>query len=46
MAIAISRDPRQWRDSFFAGGVSATDIEYLAPAILPECFFVEERPDA
>jgi serine/threonine-protein kinase HipA len=37
---------RQWRDSFFASGVSATDIEYLAPAILPECFFVEERPDA
>lgn len=31
---------RHWRDSFFACGVSAKDIEYIAPAILPECFFV------
>lgn len=37
---------RQWRESFFACGVSAKDIEYIAPAILPECFFVERRPDA
>ena len=37
---------RQWRDSFFACGVSAKDIEYIAPAILPECFFFERRPDA
>lgn len=37
---------RQWRDSFFACGVSAEDIEQIAPAILPECFFFEKRPDA
>lgn len=36
---------RQWRDSFFACGVSTEDIEYIAPAILPECFFFERRPD-
>lgn len=37
---------RRWRESFFACGVSAKDIEYIAPAILPECFFFERRPDA
>ena len=37
---------RPWRDSFFACGVSVKDIEYIAPAILPECFFFERRPDA
>jgi serine/threonine-protein kinase HipA len=37
---------RQWRESFFACGVSAKDIEHIAPAILPECFFFERRPDA
>lgn len=36
---------RQWRDIFFACGVSTEDIEYIAPAILPECFFFERRPD-
>ena len=36
---------RQWRDSFFSCGVSTEDIEYIAPAILPECFFFETRPD-
>ncbi|GHT95031.1 hypothetical protein FACS1894116_09900 [Betaproteobacteria bacterium] len=30
---------RPWRDSFYASGVSAKDIEYIAPAMLPECFF-------
>jgi serine/threonine-protein kinase HipA len=30
---------RQWRESFLACGVSAQDIEYIAPAFLPECFF-------
>ncbi|MFC3337805.1 type II toxin-antitoxin system HipA family toxin [Paracandidimonas soli] len=34
----------QWRNSFIACGVSAKDIEYIAPAILPECFFLEQRP--
>jgi len=37
---------RLWRDSFFACGVSARDIRYIAPAILPDCFFFERRPDA
>ena len=37
---------RHWRDSFFASGVSPEDVDYIAPAILPECFFFERRPDA
>ena len=37
---------RQWRESFFACGVSAQDVEHIAPAILPECFFFERQPDA
>lgn len=37
---------RHWRESFFACGVSAEDIDYIAPAILPDCFFFERRPDA
>lgn len=37
---------RQWRDGFFACGVSAKDIDYIAPAILPDCFFFERKPDA
>lgn len=37
---------RHWRDSFCACGVSAEDIDYIAPAILPDCFFFERRPDA
>ncbi len=36
---------RQWRESFFASGVSAQDMGYIAPAILPDCFFLERRPD-
>jgi serine/threonine-protein kinase HipA len=36
---------RQWRESFFDCGVSAKDVEYIAPAILPECFFFERPPD-
>lgn len=35
---------RHWRDTFFACGVSAKDIDYIAPAILPDCFFFERRP--
>ncbi len=35
---------RQWRASFFACGVSAQDLNYIAPAILPECFFFESPP--
>ena len=37
---------RHWRDSFFACGVSPEDVDHIAPAILPECFFLERRPDA
>jgi serine/threonine-protein kinase HipA len=37
---------RLWRDSFFACGVSAQDIDYIAPAILPDGFFFESPPDA
>ena len=31
-----------WRDHFHVYGVSAKDIEYIAPAFLPECFFFEK----
>ena len=37
---------RSWRDSFFACGVSAKDIGYIASAMLPDCFFFEIPPDA
>lgn len=37
---------RHWRDNFFARGVSARDIDYIAPAILPDCFFFERQPGA
>jgi serine/threonine-protein kinase HipA len=37
---------RHWRDSFFACGVSAKDMDYITSAILPECFFFERRPEA
>ena len=36
---------RYWRDTFFACGVSAKDIDYIAPAMLPDCFFFERQPD-
>jgi serine/threonine-protein kinase HipA len=36
---------RLWRDVFFACGVSTQDVDCIAPAILPECFFFERRPD-
>jgi serine/threonine-protein kinase HipA len=35
---------RQWRETFFACGVSARDVDTIAPAILPECFFFERPP--
>lgn len=35
---------RHWRESFFACGVSARDIDHVAPAFLPECFFFESPP--
>jgi serine/threonine-protein kinase HipA len=36
---------RTWRNHFHACGVSTKDIEYMAPAFLPECFFFEKQPD-
>jgi serine/threonine-protein kinase HipA len=36
---------RAWRDHFHACGVSAKDIEYIAQAFLPECFFFEKPPE-
>lgn len=35
---------RTWRDHFRACRVSAKDVEYIAPAFLPECFFFEKPP--
>ncbi len=34
---------RHWRDGFFACGVSAKDIDYIAAAFLPDCFFFERQ---
>ena len=34
---------RPWREGFYASGVSAKDIENIAPAMLPDCFFCERR---
>jgi serine/threonine-protein kinase HipA len=39
---AIVATLRTWRDHFRAYGVSAKDIEYIAPSLLPECFFFEK----
>jgi serine/threonine-protein kinase HipA len=36
---------RAWRDHFHACAVSAKDIEYIAQAFLPECFFFEKPPE-
>ena len=32
---------RQWRELFFTCSVSARDVEFIAPAMLPSCFFFE-----
>jgi serine/threonine-protein kinase HipA len=41
----ISSVVRGWREHFVSCGVSAKDIDYIAPAFLPECFFFENRPE-
>ncbi len=41
----LVRVVRHWRETFLACGVSAQDVDTIAPAILPECFFFEKRPD-
>ena len=33
---------RGWRDHFLACGASKKDIDYMAQAFLPECFFFEK----
>jgi serine/threonine-protein kinase HipA len=33
---------RGWREFFLSGGVSPKDVEYIAPAFLPDCFFFEQ----
>jgi serine/threonine-protein kinase HipA len=40
---SIAATVRNWRDCFHASGVSANDIEHIALAFLPECFFLEKR---
>jgi serine/threonine-protein kinase HipA len=35
-----------WRDHLRVSGVSAKDVEYIAPAFLPACFFFKEPPQA
>ncbi len=35
---------RQWRTVFSACGVSTQDLDYIAPAMLPECFLIERPP--
>jgi serine/threonine-protein kinase HipA len=41
----ITETLRGWREQFRSCGVSAKDIEYIAPAFLPECFFFEKSVD-
>jgi serine/threonine-protein kinase HipA len=36
---------RTWREHFRGCGVSPNDIEYIAPAFLPDCFFFEKPPE-
>jgi serine/threonine-protein kinase HipA len=33
---------RRWREHFLACGVSSKDIDYIAQAFLPECFFFDK----
>jgi serine/threonine-protein kinase HipA len=42
----IAATIRRWRVHFRACGVSAQDIDYIAPAFLPECFFLEKPVEA
>jgi serine/threonine-protein kinase HipA len=40
------RTLKTWRDHFRACGVSAQDTDYISPAFLPECFFLEKGAEA
>ncbi len=42
---SIVNGVRGWRENFLASGVSAQDIEYIAPAFLPDGFFFEAPPE-
>jgi serine/threonine-protein kinase HipA len=42
----IANVVRGWGEYFFASGVSAQDVEYIAPAFLPDCFFLEALPES
>jgi serine/threonine-protein kinase HipA len=35
---------KTWREHFRACGVSAKDIDHIASAFLPECFFLDKPP--
>jgi serine/threonine-protein kinase HipA len=37
---------RQWRKTFVACGVSTRDVDHIAPAMLPACFFFDKSPGA
>jgi len=37
---------RYWRESFCTSGVSAKDIDTVAPTLLPDRFFLERQPGA
>jgi serine/threonine-protein kinase HipA len=41
----IADGVRRWRECFVACGVSARDVEHVAPAMLPETFFLDRRPE-
>ena len=41
----IADGVRRWRECFVACGVSARDVEHVAPAMLPEAFFLDRRLD-
>ena len=37
---------KRWREIFTEAGVSSKDIEFMAPAFLPPCFFAQHPADA
>jgi serine/threonine-protein kinase HipA len=44
--VRIAEVVSTWREFFAASGVSAKDIEYISPAMLPPCFMSETPPDS
>ncbi|MGH8133647.1 MAG: type II toxin-antitoxin system HipA family toxin, partial [Steroidobacteraceae bacterium] len=43
--LCIARIVRRWRERFAACRVSAKDLEYIAPAMLPPSFLAEAAPE-